>query len=310
MELKYIVYITINLCNGKFYIGVHETNPDVFDGYIGCGVYRQSNASKHFAFHKAVRKYGYDKFKRTTLRIFPHTEKGREAAYQLEAELITPTVLKSKTCYNISVGGQGGVKPDLMKPVYQFDLSGKLLNTYQSVGQAAKSLNLPNHESVKQAIKNNCAGRVNTAYGFIWSRESVTLSPTNNQCKPVAQYTMSGKFIRHFDSIAEANSALQCSSIHQAIQHNSYAVGYQWRYFTGDTSDIAAFNNIKRGNKSQAILMFDKAGKCLGEYANSQECSRLNTHLKLSTSQINYVLNGVLKTHRGLVFKYKDEDIV
>ena len=42
MKLKYIVYITINLCNGKFYIGVHETNPDIFDGYIGNGIYRQN----------------------------------------------------------------------------------------------------------------------------------------------------------------------------------------------------------------------------------------------------------------------------
>ena len=42
MEIKYIVYITINLCNGKLYIGVHKTNPDVFDGYIGNGIYRQS----------------------------------------------------------------------------------------------------------------------------------------------------------------------------------------------------------------------------------------------------------------------------
>ena len=38
--MKYIVYITINLCNGKFYIGVHRTNPEVFDGYIGNGIYR------------------------------------------------------------------------------------------------------------------------------------------------------------------------------------------------------------------------------------------------------------------------------
>ncbi|MGN0966104.1 MAG: hypothetical protein ACI4OP_00710 [Candidatus Coprovivens sp.] len=40
--MAYIVYITINLCNGKFYIGVHRTNPEVFDGYIGCGIYRES----------------------------------------------------------------------------------------------------------------------------------------------------------------------------------------------------------------------------------------------------------------------------
>jgi hypothetical protein len=40
MELKYIFYITVNTVNGKFYFGVHHTNPDVFDGYIGNGIYR------------------------------------------------------------------------------------------------------------------------------------------------------------------------------------------------------------------------------------------------------------------------------
>ena len=38
MELKNIFYITVNQLNGHFYFGVHLTNPDVFDGYIGCGV--------------------------------------------------------------------------------------------------------------------------------------------------------------------------------------------------------------------------------------------------------------------------------
>ena len=108
MELKYIVYITINLCNGKFYIGVHETNPSVFDGYIGDGIYRQNQATKNYTFHRAVRKYGYENFKRTTLKIFPHTEEGLKAASDLEATLVNETVLKSKNCYNESLGGIGG----------------------------------------------------------------------------------------------------------------------------------------------------------------------------------------------------------
>ena len=49
--MKYIVYITINLCNGKFYIGVHRTNPNTFDGYIGCGIYRASQATKDYVLH-------------------------------------------------------------------------------------------------------------------------------------------------------------------------------------------------------------------------------------------------------------------
>ena len=52
MNLKYILYITINTINGKFYIGVHKTNPEVFDGYIGNGIYRQSEAVKNTPFIK------------------------------------------------------------------------------------------------------------------------------------------------------------------------------------------------------------------------------------------------------------------
>lgn len=75
--MKYIVYITINLCNGKFYIGVHKTNPDIFDGYIGNGIYRASNVKpKINGFHAAVKKYGYNNFKRTTIQEFPDTEEG------------------------------------------------------------------------------------------------------------------------------------------------------------------------------------------------------------------------------------------
>jgi hypothetical protein len=45
--MKYIVYLTTNnveKINGtnRIYVGVHKTeNPEIFDGYIGCGVYIQ-----------------------------------------------------------------------------------------------------------------------------------------------------------------------------------------------------------------------------------------------------------------------------
>ena len=104
--MKYIVYITINLCNGKFYIGVHRTNPNTFDGYIGCGIYRASQATKDYTLHKAVRKYGYENFKRTIIKIFPDNEEGRKQAFELEAILVNETLLKSKSTYNTALGGR------------------------------------------------------------------------------------------------------------------------------------------------------------------------------------------------------------
>lgn len=42
--MKYIVYKTTCLVNSKIYIGYHQTsNPEVFDGYLGCGLYKQCN---------------------------------------------------------------------------------------------------------------------------------------------------------------------------------------------------------------------------------------------------------------------------
>lgn len=303
MELKYIVYITINQCNGKFYIGVHKTNPDVFDGYIGCGIYRTSNASKEHAFHKAVRKYGYENFKRTTLRIFD-TE---EEAYEFEKQLVTPTLLKSKTCYNMSVGGKGGVPEDLCKRVYKFSLKGEYLTSYKSVLEAALSIGIENTESVKHAIKNNCSKRVNSAYGYFWSYTKKFESIKKN-LQPVAQYTLTGKFLRYYDSISEACFNLGVSTISQAIKEQCSCGGYYWRYYNGNTEDIQTNPSIFFKNKVLPIVMVNCRTKQCTEYSSVNECVKSNPNL--SASQINRVLKGIIRTHKGYIFKYKDEDIV
>ena len=72
--MNYIVYKTTNIINGKIYVGVHRTNPDVFDGYIGCGVTHKDKKENVKGFPAAVKKYGYENFKRETIKIFPDTE--------------------------------------------------------------------------------------------------------------------------------------------------------------------------------------------------------------------------------------------
>jgi len=311
MELKYIVYITVNTVNGKFYFGVHETNPEVFDGYIGDGVYRQSNANDNRAFHKAVRKYGYDKFKRTTIKIFPHTEEGLKAAFDFEAEIVNSTLLKSKTCYNTALGGQGAPRPDIRKTVYMFDLNGNYLRSFKSVKDAAVYLQTDNINSSCKSIRNNCLGKTQSSLGYFWSYKKEFTYKKPELWKKIAQYTLSGKFIRTFNNIAEAEETLQISTINQAIRKNYACGGYQWKYFEGEIPlEIPKYISTCNKNLIIPILMFDLNNNLIKEYNSVKECIKDNTDKNFSTGQINRVIKNIIKSHKGYVFKYKDDDIV
>lgn len=308
MELKYIVYLTINLCNGKFYIGVHKTNPEVFDGYIGCGIYRQAQAKGDYAFHKAVRKYGYEHFRRNTLQIFPNTEQGKKEAYTLEKQLVNQYSLKNKYIYNMVEGGQGSPDQSLYKKVYMFDLKGNYLRSFKCSRDAAMFIDVNKEESTRQAIKNNCEGKTSSSHGYFWSYTKKFISIENKNKSKIAQYTLSGKFIQYYDSIIEAQTKLGLTSIQQAISKGFQCGGFQWKYYNGDNSDISPLKNIFTKNNNIPIVMISKnTGESI-TYESVNKCVEDNPELQ--TTQINRVLKGIIKSHKGFVFKYKDKDIV
>ena len=306
--MKYIVYITINLCNGKFYIGVHRTNPEIFDGYIGCGIYRASQATKDYTLHKAVRKYGYENFKRTIIKIFPDTEEGRKEAFELEALIVNETLLKSKSTYNTALGGRESTTEDLMKTVYMFDLNGNYLRSFKSARDAASYIQPDNQDSARAAIKNNCLGQTNSSFGYFWSYNKKFTYTAGEIMKAVAQYNISGKFLRTFKSITEAEVALSLNSISQAIIKKGSSGGFQWRYYEGDNSDIPTLINVKTKNLFLPIIMYDKQGNVIKEFDCVKQC--ISEYPELSASQVNRVLNNTIKSHKGYTFRYKDEDIV
>lgn len=137
--MKYIVYKTINKVNNKIYIGVHKTkNPEVFDGYIGNGVWvdRPSsylNPTTHFK--KAVLKYGVESFYRTTIKIF-NTE---DEAYLLEQELVTKEFVEREDTYNAITGGNTSDRWKV--PVYMYSLEGIFEKEFSSLTEAALYLN-------------------------------------------------------------------------------------------------------------------------------------------------------------------------
>ena len=115
---KYIVYKTTNLINNKIYIGVHRTNIDTDDGYIGCGLSKTHT--------NRFKKYGASNFIRETLFEFDDTESGKIQAYKKEAELVNRDFLKRKDVYNMCLGGK--VPSSIYeKQVCQYELDGTFI---------------------------------------------------------------------------------------------------------------------------------------------------------------------------------------
>lgn len=297
---KYIVYITINLCNGKFYIGVHKTNPETFDGYIGLGIYRQNQANQNYPFHRAVRKYGYENFKRTIIQIFPNTEEGMQAAYNLEAALVNKTLLKSKSVYNIQVGGYGGTGYT-KKEVYQFALNGNFIKKWNSVKEASMTLNISHIDTV-------CRGERDSAGGFFWSYEKKFNYIPYNNSRRISQYTPSGKYIRSWDSEKEAQQELGLVNIHTAIKMKRLCGGYQWRDYTDETTDIEPFYDKRKLSKvfKSPIEQYDKDNNLIKVWNTVDD-------LELAGFKKDYVRNvikGRQNTYKGYIFKLQDSDIV
>ena len=90
--MSYILYKTTNRCSGKFYIGVTNGNRD---RYKGSGTLLK----------QAIKIYGCENFVREDLEHFDTAE----AAYRREAEIVTKDLVKNRNCYNIKIGGKGGI---------------------------------------------------------------------------------------------------------------------------------------------------------------------------------------------------------
>lgn len=91
--MKFLVYETTNLVNGKVYRGAHVCDHDSCC-YLGSGS----------LFKKALAKYGSENFKRKVLRECDSIEEMFEA----ERELVNEEWVKDPNTYNLKIGGEGG----------------------------------------------------------------------------------------------------------------------------------------------------------------------------------------------------------
>lgn len=288
--MKYIVYLTINLKNNNIYIGKHKCkNPDIFDGYLGCGV--RTNAPSTYnkpkcAFQAAVLKYGVKNFKRITLKVFDD----EESALKFEKELVNKEFIKRKDVYNETIGGSN--PPSTSKVVYQYSLLGKYLRKYYSLEDAAKSVDVANGSCIKYAIdkKGTCA---NSLWSFVKTSQ-LNIDEYNIFIKHKILYQKDKNkvIINTFESVEQASKILniQKRGIFKSISHNRPYKGYYFEY-------EGLYTNPIYNNKNKRIAQYDLNGNIIKEYDSIQEA------VNIYGSGVKKCIKGLQNQTKGFIFK-------
>lgn len=194
--MKYIVYCTTCLVNGKIYIGVHKTeNPDVFDGYYGNGVEKGwLLKNPKTAFQRALKKYGYNSFKRAVLYVFDN----EDDAYKKEEEIVTLDFIKRKDNYNTSPGGRHQVT---YKWIYRYHLDGSFWEEHCGVQLLAEKMGIS-----PVSLREACMKKRSYKNSF-WSFEKVAKLPMEeyklNKFSPIYQFDAEGNLLKTWECLVK-----------------------------------------------------------------------------------------------------------
>lgn len=128
---------------------------------------------------------------------------------------------------------------------------------------------------------------------------------TNKVKHPVLQYSLSGDFIKQFDSLCQA--AKSCGNKNKYVQISAccrgkliQACGYLWKY-KDDPRDISQV--VKERNKGIKIDQLDLTGKYIRTYDNMAIAAKEMGSIE-NRSAINRVCRGQKKTAFGYKWRY------
>lgn len=144
------------------------------------------------------------------------------------------------------------------KKVNQYLLNGEYVKTFESAGQAGQEFNIS-----PEAVRNACAGRNGTAYGYQWRyADEVTgtenIAPFKKETRrTINQYTLDGIYLHTYDSVAEAAKAIGKSSsgIYSCVRGGGKtAHGFIWKY-ADELPEYPKSKNISEGDIFESYLI-------------------------------------------------------
>ncbi len=263
--MKYIVYITINKINFKYYIGVHKIVDDKWDFYLGCGAYANKPSSYNktkYPLHAAILKYGPHNFIRHTLKEFDTLEK----ALALEAELVDEACIKNINTYNCTLGG--GIPPIQNKVVYQYNLEGNFIKKYNSITEATKENNAYK-DAIAHAIKEQIS--FNSSYWSFEYLDKINISSYRiAKGGEIAQYNSEGILLKIFNSYLDAALKLDIDkkAIISAVNGKHKLHGFYFLKAWDDINKLLEIKNKITANNTTNIYKYSLTGEFLKGYSS------------------------------------------
>lgn len=299
-SVKYILYITTNKVNRKFYIGVHKTEtPYVFDGYLGCGAWINSPSSYNKGktpLHQAILKYGTSAFIRNTLEVFDTLEE----ALNKEREVVNENFIRRTDVYNATIGG--GYPSIQNRTVYQFDINGNLIKSWESEISIRKY-----YDCCISII--DIVNKKRSFAGYFWNFESkINVEDYRKECNHgfISQYNLNGVLLNIYKTttLAAQKLDLDRSAITRAVFKKRPYAGY---YFLKSDVDIAEVlsTRCKQMVKKHSVYRYLKTGEFDTEFVSVLQAAK-NTFTASHWGISGAIINK--KTHAGYLWSYIKSD--
>lgn len=268
--MKYIVYLTTNKINGNIYVGVHKTeNPNIFDGYLGEGVFINKPSSYNKAkchFHQAILKYGISNFYRQTIKEFDTLDE----ALNLEAYIVNEDFVKRTNTYNMIVGG--GVPPLHNKVVYEFDLNGNLIKKWDSIKTIIDTYKC-NEARIRMCVYDKRS--FNNSY---WSfTDSIDVKNYRLSSRGyVFQYDKFGNLINSFENATIASLKLNISrdAISSSVFDRTLCHGYYFLRADEDINKLLEDKSSKKLTNITPVYRYNLKGEYEKEYRSISEATK------------------------------------
>jgi group I intron endonuclease len=313
---NYYVYRHVSP-SGKSYIGITKQKPERrFQNGFG---YKTQDS-----FFRAIAKYGWDNF---THEILEEGLTEKEAC-EKEAYYIDLYNSFSPNGYNTREGGISG--RNKVTPIIQY-YQDKPVNYFEGISVASELLGV-----AQKTIHIHC-GKENAIGGYYFEQlepiepynieaelleirdeshfvfkdliaqdTKATVLQRNKRCsKPVNKYTLEGKYICTYSSLAEAKNSIPNSDgegVGAAVNPNragQTAYGFMWKYDDGYYGDIS---HVQYKAQKAVVKVDVMSGEVLDEYQSMAQAAK---SLGVSLQKIRSECSGRRRHFTGFTLGYK-----